>query len=208
MIGILGGTFDPVHHGHLRVATEIRELFGLDQLRLLPCGRPAHRDEPEASAEQRVELLNLAVQDDDWLSVDCREMRRSGPSYMIDTLISLRRETAGTPLLLALGTDAFMKIRSWHRWDELADYTHLAVVARPGFEIGEQASGLDPAGFELTRDPAAIRRSAAGKLIFFHCVQLDISSSDIRWRINQGRSPRYLLPDRVLRCIEQKALYR
>ncbi|PPD32864.1 MAG: nicotinic acid mononucleotide adenylyltransferase, partial [Methylomonas sp.] len=128
MIGIFGGTFDPVHYGHLRSALEVKELFGLDEVRLIPCYQPPHRDQPKASATMRLQMLQQAINHEPGLVVDSRELNRAGPSYMVDTLKSLREEFSEQTLLLFIGSDAFENLTSWHRWQQLFDYAHLVVL--------------------------------------------------------------------------------
>jgi len=158
-IGILGGTFDPVHIGHLRGALEVAEMFGLDELRLIPNARPPHRDTPNCSAQDRLAMVRLAVQDLPPLCVDARELERDKPSYTIDTLMSLRAELAADDqLLLVVGWDAFCGLPTWHRWEELLDYCHILVLQRPdaGSEAPQELRDLLAARSVPTR-----RRSAA-----------------------------------------------
>lgn len=133
MIGIYGGTFNPIHYGHLRTAIEVREIFGLDELRLLPCAQPAHRATPEVSSEQRLQMLQLAISEAPELQIDTRELERAGISYMVDTLAAIRAEVRQVPIMLFIGMDAFNGLTSWHRWQELFDYAHIVVMTRPKF---------------------------------------------------------------------------
>jgi nicotinate-nucleotide adenylyltransferase len=133
MIGVYGGTFNPVHYGHLRTALEVKELFELEQLRLIPCRVPPHRDEPEVPAHIRLQMLEAAVSGTPGFSVDRRELDRAGPSYMVDTLHSLRSEIGNMPLLLFIGADAFGGLERWHQWQRLFDYAHIVVMTRPGY---------------------------------------------------------------------------
>lgn len=139
MIGLLGGTFDPIHFGHLRPALELYETLDLEQLRIIPCGTPPHRDPPCANGEQRLAMLRLALAGQPGLVIDPRELQRPGPSYMVDTLISLREELGDVPLALIIGMDAFHGLERWHRWRELVDLCHLIVIHRPGWQ--EPAEG-------------------------------------------------------------------
>ncbi len=137
MIGVYGGTFNPVHYGHLRTALEVKELFGLQRLHLIPCRLPAHRGQPEADAEIRMQMLAAAVADTPGFFADRRELERDGPSYMVDTLAALRSELADdTPLLLFIGADAFAGLERWHRWQRLFELAHVVVMTRPGFLHG------------------------------------------------------------------------
>lgn len=208
MIGILGGTFDPVHFAHLRCGVELYQGLSLDELRFIPCYRPPHRDEPCASPEQRLEMLRIAVQDQPGFVVDERELRRGGASYMVDTLASLRDEHRDTPLCLLLGLDAFVYLNSWHRWEDLTGLAHLAVMERPGFTGKPAPEVAELLQRCLVRDPAALRDEKAGRIIRWPVTQLEISATRIREMLAAGRSPRYLLPDGVVEYIRNTNLYR
>lgn len=210
-VGVFGGTFDPVHIGHLRPALELLESLDLAEVRLIPCRIPPHRAAPVAGPEQRLAMLELAVGDQPGLVVDRRELARPGPSYMVDTLSSLRAELGDTPLCLLLGLDAFLGLAGWHRWRELPELAHIVVTHRPGWSL-EGAVGanevlellhrrrLDRAG-DLALQPA-------GGVWLQPVTQLDISASVIRKLVEEGRSPRYLLPDAVWHFIRREGLYR
>ncbi|MEE9397203.1 MAG: nicotinate-nucleotide adenylyltransferase [Methylococcales bacterium] len=207
MIGIYGGTFDPVHFGHLRTALDVQENLGLDEVRLIPCHIPPHRSKPGATAKQRMAMLQLAIENQPGLIVDSREIERSGPSYMVDTLKSLRNEVGEIPLCLIVGADAFLGLANWHRWRDLFQYAHVIVMHRPGFTPSPEG---DLAAFTNARcvsTEAKLRQVSAGKVLFQKVTQLEISASSIRTRIKQGKSPRYLLPDTVWREICKKGLY-
>ncbi len=206
-IGLLGGTFDPVHFGHLRLALEIRQTLNLDDMRLLPCGQPPHRDRPGASARQRLAMLKLALADCRELTLDAREMQREGPSYTLDTLMELRRELGDqVSLVLAMGVDAFAGLHRWHRWQELLNHSHILVLERPGWAL--PATG--PAA-ELLRQrratPAALEVDAGGSIVLQSLRLLPISASDIRRQLAQGQSPQFLLPEPVRQYIGRHGLY-
>lgn len=207
-IGILGGTFDPVHFGHLRAALELQESLGLAEVRLLPCGQPPHRDPPRAAAADRLAMLELAVAGQPGLRVDRRELERSGPSYMVDTLASLRAELGATSLCLLLGSDAFLGLPQWHRWRELLQLAHLVVLHRPGWALQSVAAPLAEvlAAHRITSS-ADLMRQPAGGLLLQPVTPLDISATAIRAQIAAGRSPRYLLPDAVWDYIRRRDLY-
>ena len=137
MIGIFGGTFDPIHYGHLRSALEVKEIFGLTEVRLIPSAQPPHREQPAATALMRLQMLELAVKNQPGLIIDTRELNRSGVSYMVDTLKSLRKEFKDEPLLLFIGSDAFNNLKTWYQWQHLFDFAHIVVMTRPGFEYTE-----------------------------------------------------------------------
>ena len=209
MIGVYGGTFDPIHYGHLRTALEVKEAVSLDELRFIPSREPPHRDAPEASPEQRLEMLRAALQDaEPGFCIDTRELERPGPSYMVDTLASIRQEIRAAPLCLIVGLDAFAGLDRWHRWRELLDLAHLLVMQRPGYspELPDPLQAMLPERVVNTAD--ALRESPAGRIHFITLTLLDISATRIRSAVAQGLSPRYLTPDPVLHLIHSLNLYR
>ena len=208
LIGVLGGTFDPIHFGHLRPALEILQALELAEIRFVPCRIPAHRATPSITAEQRLALVRLATVGQPGFVADDRELRRAGPSYMVDTLTSLRAEVGGTPLCLILGTDAFRELPTWWRWRELSELAHIVVMQRPGM-----APSFPPPldAFVTPRvvcDALALRRQSVGGILFQSVTQLDISATRIRALLARGQSPRYLLPEAVLADIHDRGLYR
>lgn len=204
MIGIFGGTFDPVHYGHLRSALEVKELFGLDEVRLIPCYQPPHRDQPKASSIMRLQMLQQAINHEQGLIVDSRELDRAGPSYMVDTLKSLREEFSEQTLLLFIGSDAFENLTRWHRWQQLFAYAHLVVLTRPGYAIKSLDSFFN---LRLANAKTELSKTPAGSIFFQPVTQLDISATAIRNMIALKQSPRFLLPDAVIEYIQQQQLY-
>lgn len=210
MIGILGGTFDPIHLGHLRTARDILEHLGLEQVRFIPCGIPPHRPHPRATAAQRLAMVRAAIATEPGFVADDREIRREGPSYMIDTLASLRAELGQTQSMgLILGLDAFQSLEAWHRWQELIELAHLIVMTRPGYSDKDITS---PALQKLlqehrTADREDCNKFVAGRVIFCNVVELDISSTLIREKIKAKQDVSTLLPDSVLELIEQQHIY-
>lgn len=206
-IGLLGGTFDPVHHGHLRPAIELLECLGLAEMRLVPGYVPPHRRSPQAAPEQRLRLLQCAVAGVPGLVVDARELRRGGYSYTIDTLHELRAEIGQRPLCFALGSDAFLGLPGWYRWRDLPLLTHLVVMQRPGhaLRLGEELSDWTAA--RQVADPLALHGCSSGLVLFQETTALDISASSIRRLLAQGRSARYLMPDPVWECIANGGIY-
>lgn len=209
MIGVFGGTFDPVHHGHLRPALELLESLQLQEVRMIPCAVPPHRDSPIASEQTRLAMLQLAVVDEPRLVVDEREIRRGGSSYMVDTLRSLRDEKGDVPLCLLLGTDAFLGLPNWHEWRELLTLAHIVVAHRPGWqmeksEMGELSGLLDN---REVSSVSALSAKPAGHILLQQVTPLAISATGIRRMINEGKSARFLMPDRVWDYIRTNKLY-
>ena len=207
-VGILGGTFNPVHYGHLRSALELVERLQLQQLRLMPCAVPPHREAPTCSAAHRVAMVELAVAGEPRLACDARELQRSGKSYTIDSLVEMRSELAADcSLCLVMGCDAVLGITQWHRWQELLDWAHIVVIARPGWDLPH--TGVVAKWLENHRLDAAeaLRLRPAGGIIIEELRPLAISSTEIRELLGAGKSARYLLPEPVLDYIQTYKLY-
>ncbi len=209
MIGVFGGTFDPIHFGHLRTALDVYEALGLRELRFVPLNVAVHRAQPVASPEQRLEMVRVAVAQQPGFVVDERELRRQGRSYTVDTLRGLRRELGDTqPLCLLIGADAFNGFPDWHRPGEILGLAHLVVMQRPG----TAARYADEARVELQRRRAMrvsqLRSAPAGRIWLQGVTQLAISSTEIRRMLAAGRSPRFLLPDAVLDLVGRAVCYR
>jgi nicotinate-nucleotide adenylyltransferase len=205
MIGIYGGTFNPVHYGHLRTALEVKEQLALREMRLIPCRLPVHRTEPVVSADLRLAMLELAVAHTPGLCVDDRELLRSGPSFMVDTLQSIRSEQGDTPLLLVLGADAFANLESWHNWQQLLTYAHIVVMTRPGFDTVPKLHPLLQS--RLIENAQLLKQQAAGWLFFQRVSLLEISASQIRHMLTTHSSAQFLLPDNVLAFIQAHQLF-
>jgi len=204
MLGIYGGTFNPVHYGHLRTALEVGEAFALETVALVPCHLPPHRDAPDVSSEQRLRMLEIAIADTPGLTVDRRELDRGGPSYMVDTLASLRVEHPEVALLLFIGADAFAGLERWHRWQALFDHAHLVVMTRPGHPVPAMPPWLAQ---RHVGHRQALNEQGSGLLYFQAVTALDISATAIRGLIAAGRNPKFLLPDGVIDFIRQHHLY-
>jgi nicotinate-nucleotide adenylyltransferase len=206
-VGILGGTFDPIHFGHLRPALEALEELHLAEVRLTPCRQPVHRGQPTATPEQRLAMLTLAIDNQSGLIADQRELIRNGPSYMVDTLRSMRDEMGDTPVCLLLGTDAFDDLIHWRCWQEIPELAHLVILRRPG------APSLRPAALEVLIEQRqlpgieGLTARPAGGIWLQPITQLDISATHIRQLLATGNSPRYLLPEPVLAFIRRHRLY-
>ncbi len=206
LVGVFGGTFDPIHHGHLRMALEAKQALGLDELRLMPAASPPHRP-CVLAAKQRLALLELAVASCSSLMVDARELEREGPSYTVDTLLSLRDELgAGTNLVLLMGADAFAGLTSWHRWQQIPTLAHVVVMQRP---VGLPEPLAEPLREWLAKAYVLedIQNQSAGCVMTISLSQLDISATSIRTQIQNGQSPQFLLPQPVLDLIVEKGWY-
>jgi len=195
MIGILGGTFDPVHFGHLRPALEVMQAIGLQQVRFLPNRIPPHRETPWLNVEYRLELLKTAIEDQPGFVLDQRELQRAGQSYMVDTLESLRIEFPVQSICLILGMDAFLGLKQWYQWQHVLQLCHLVVTTRPGFELDRGFMQGLPA--TLADTASELSEIAAGRILLQSVTQLDITASGIRAMLAKGLSVRYLLPDGV-----------
>ncbi|HHJ80383.1 MAG TPA: nicotinate-nucleotide adenylyltransferase [Candidatus Tenderia electrophaga] len=209
MIGVFGGTFDPVHFGHLRPLLEVQQALGLAEVRLIPCYIPPHRGVPGASAEQRLAMLQLAAADTPGFVVDQRELQRGGPSYMIDTLQSLRDELgAEQALCLILGLDAFVALDGWHQWSRLIELAHIVVMQRPGGVLPNTGAVAELVDQTLALDVAELQQQPAGRVYFQSVTQLDISATAIREQLSHDQDIRFLMPDSVRHYIETHGLYK
>ncbi|HEY6483205.1 MAG TPA: nicotinate-nucleotide adenylyltransferase [Steroidobacteraceae bacterium] len=206
-IGLFGGTFDPIHYGHLRTAFELWQELHLSEVRFLPTGSPPHREAPYVSAELRLQMVQAAVAEEPAFVVDDREVRRTGVSYSVDTLTELRQEFPGRSLCLLLGMDAFLGLPNWHRWRELFDLAHVIVAHRPGWK----APTMGPLGeMMVDHGTGTIRdlHEKPGGHVYVHAVtQLEISSTELRQLIISGRDPRYLVPEEVRQIIRRTRCY-
>lgn len=212
-IGLFGGTFDPIHFAHLRLAEEVSDAFALEQVRFIPAAVPPHRKEPRASPAHRLAMTRIATQGNPRFVVDGRELKRAGASYTFDTLSEVRSESGNRPLCLLMGADAFVALMTWHRWNELFDLAHFVVARRPGYPLQRVASSLPgPLRAQYLRrhaaDPAALQASPAGNIFTHELTALDVSASELRTLIKHHASLRYLLPDSVIAYIEEHKLYK
>lgn len=211
-IGILGGTFDPIHYGHLRLAEEMLELAELQQIRFIPAGTPPHRESPMVAAQHRSRMVQLAIMDRPAFVLDDREIHRTSPCYTVDTLRELRKELGMVqPLCLLMGGDAFLQLDTWHKWEQLFELAHIVVGSRPGYAL-EKRIGTAPSAIrrhyqqrlcaagDLTKNPK-------GGVVDLSIPELEISATLIRSRVAQHRSIRYLLPNTVADYIHQHHLY-
>lgn len=206
-LGIFGGTFDPIHCGHLRAGFELLQLLELAELRWMPSGTPAHRDTPLADAELRLRMVRAAVADQAGFTVDDREVRRGGKSYTVLTLEELRSELGEQPLCLILGMDAFVGLPGWHRWREILTLCHIIVAHRPGWQAptsGELALLLEQ---RRVTEIHALHDLSAGALYIHPVTQLEISSTALRETLITGGDPCYLVPEPVRQIIRETGCY-
>lgn len=206
-VGLLGGTFDPIHFGHLRMAIEIFQAFSLNEVKLIPCYRPVHRSQPVAPVKDRFNMVKLAVKTEPALTVSDVEIKQQSPSYTIKTITTLRQQLPTTPLCFILGIDAFLGFSSWQQWQDILRQCHLIVAHRPQYRLPEQGMTADIVAEYSQTDFTAIHQVLGGYLFFYPITPLEISATDIRQQIVEGRNPRYLLPNSVLDYIQQRHIY-
>ena len=195
-IGMFGGTFDPIHYGHLRTALELQTRLDLSQIRFIPCNRPPTAKAPLLRARDRLTMVAAAIESEPAFAVDDREIERGGVSYSVDTLESLRAELPRTPIAMIMGMDAFLSLPTWHRWEEILELAHILVAHRPGWQA--PSSGVLARILADRATQAADLHEQTRGLIYVEAVtQLEISSSDLRRSISLGIDPKYLVPPNV-----------
>ncbi len=204
-IGVLGGTFDPVHNGHLQIARFVRDRLDCHPILLIVSARPPLRRRPVADAAHRFAMVGLAAADQPGLVADDMELERRGPSYTVWTLRAIRARVGDRPIYLIVGADAFLGLASWYHWPELLTLAHLVVLPRPGWVVPKS---LHPATSWVQRDPAAVRDRAAGRVVLCEAPPMDISASRIRERIGQGADVSGQMPAAVWNYICRHGLYR
>jgi nicotinate-nucleotide adenylyltransferase len=201
-IGILGGTFDPVHNGHIELANYVLAKLNLKEVRFIPCYQPAHRDQPIASVKQRVHMLELALKNKPNLISDEREIKRKGMSYMIDTLQSLRQDFPNSPLCLIMGYDAYAKLNTWHRWQEILDYAHIIVINRTAYKM----TPFLPEN--QTINPKDLYSNLNGKIYQLQMPPINISATKIRKKLTENKKLNGALPSSVSIYIIKNNLYK
>ncbi len=203
-IGVNGGTFDPIHYGHLRPALEVYQQLGLDHVRFVPCYKPVHREQPQANGKLRCEMIAAAIRYQDAFELDTFEMEQPGPSYMVHTLLALKQHFQQDSLVLMMGTDAFAKFHTWHDWERILDLANIAVMHRPGEPVPvESESGVIYQAHHVDQ-----LTKQNGQIVDVAVTQLDISSTNIKEHLQRGDSVEYLLPPSVTNFIEQQGLYK
>jgi nicotinate-nucleotide adenylyltransferase len=209
LVGIFGGSFDPIHHGHLRTLVELEEALGFDQLRLMPAHQSPHKGQPGASNQQRLKMLELAVAGHDHWLIDQRELQRGGASYTVDSLRELRDELpASANLCLIMGTDAFAAFDRWQQWQQILELAHLVVVSRPDEQLPATGNIADLLGRAVVESAEQLREQKAGLVLLQTLTPMAVSATDIRQRVTRHQSIRYLLPDAVWQMIMEQQLYR
>jgi nicotinate-nucleotide adenylyltransferase len=206
-IGIFGGTFDPIHYGHLRTALELKVLLDLAAVHFVPCANPPHRTMPMTDGRLRLRMVEAAIRGEAGFVADDRELARAGVSYTIDTLQSFRAELGGRSLCLLLGMDAFLGLPEWHRWQELTTLAHIVVAHRPGWRAlttGVLGELLEERG---AKNVAEIATLPAGRIHVQPVTQLEISSTDLRDSLRARRDPQFLVPDSVREIILDTECY-
>lgn len=210
-VGIIGGTFNPIHIAHLRIAEEVRDRLGLDRVIFIPAARPPHKEPDDyLSFDHRLAMVELAIEDHPAFSASSLEEELGGTSYSVHTLTELRSLYPGDELYFIIGSDSFRDIASWYRYTEIFTLCNLAVVERPGAVIAELTAPLPVAmAGEFCYDPDALRliHRSGFSVYYLAGIPLAISSSDIRGLARSGRSLRYLVPRKVAGYIEEKRIY-
>ena len=210
LVGILGGTFNPIHLGHLRMAQELADALNLSEVRFIPAANPPHKNMPTVSAKHRAAMVQLAIAGNPIFTLDTCELERMGVSYTIDTLISLREELgADAALCLIMGSDAFVHLNTWARWHELLIYCHIILVQRPN--TSQQPKLPNELAMLLqdhyTEDLEDLFNKTAGYIHMQAITPLDISSTKIREALKKGTSTNYLIPESVITYIVTHKLY-
>jgi len=206
-LGIFGGTFDPIHFGHLRTAFELLQALRLAEVRFVPAGRPPHRGAPLCNGAHRLAMVRAAIADQPGFAVDDREIRRDGPSYTVTTLRELRAEAPARPLCLLMGMDAYLGLTQWHDWRDLLELAHVVVAHRPGWSAPRDGTLGELFAARGTQRVEDLHESLAGGIHVRPVTQLEIASTDLRQLVVAGGDPRYLVPDAVRAIIHDTGCY-
>ena len=203
LVGINGGTFDPIHFGHLRAALEVEYKLGLNEVRFIPCYQPVHKNRAMVSAEQRCQMVALAIEDQASFTLDKIEVERGGPSYMVDTLTHFKQQQPKATLVLMMGTDAFSRFHTWRNWQKILTLANIAVMHRPGEHLvnDSQPSKL------LKAHQVSTFTQSSNQIAEVLITQLDLSSTAVRSHLQHNRPVDYLLPPQVINYIKTHRLY-
>lgn len=204
---IFGGSFDPVHVGHINVIEKLRENCFDWPIRLLPCAVPALKDATNANFQQRVDMLRIATEHIDNIIIDERENTRTGKSYTLDSLQGLTKEKCSTRFVLVIGADTFKYMKQWHQWQQLKDYCHLLLVNRPGSSIDNLDSRMQQLGFDCTKNVQKLELLPSGHYYCLNIEEKDISSTSIRSNLHRGLSVKQLIPSKVIDYIKKNLIY-
>ncbi len=206
-VGLLGGTFDPIHYGHLRTALELRERLRLDHVRFIPCNDPPTSKQPLLDARTRLRIVRAAIESEPDFVADDREIARGGVSYTVDTLKSLRADFADTPLALIMGMDAFLSLPGWRDWRSLVEFAHVVVAHRPGWSAPADGVLGELLAERATDSSDALHAEPAGRVYVAEVTQLEISSTALRTSISEGIDPKYLVPPAVRSIVLELECY-
>ncbi len=214
MIGVFGGSFDPPHFGHIKSALALLEFFPFEQIRFIPCQLSPHKNKVHASAEHRLNMMNLVCKGIEEFKVDDRELNRPPPSYTIDTLVEIREELGEKQsLVLIMGLDAFQSFCKWHRYEEILSYSHILLLHRPGYQFSHMQENPDLACEKeildsyLGEDLTSLHKTPNGKIVISELEEVDTSSTQIREMIAAGEQPRYVIPGVIWNYIKRNKLY-
>jgi len=199
MIGIYGGSFDPIHLGHLQTATSIKNELNIDRLFMLPCFEPVHKNSLNYTSKQRLQMLDLAIKEFDNLEIDTREILRGGSSFMIDTLLDLKDSFKNDSICLIIGMDSFIKFKTWKNWDKFSQLIHLVVLPRNG----DQPVSKTLTTFEVVKNIDKLKSNSSGHLYFSNSQMIDISSSVIRGKIAANQNLDNLLPISIINFLKK-----
>ncbi len=207
-IALFGGTFDPIHKGHIQTALEIQRAYQLAEVRFIPCWQPVHRPLPFATPEQRLAMLACAIQNMPTFTIEECEIQRHGPSYTIETLELLRQKLPQTPLCFILGLDAWRGFAEWHRYEDILRLAHLIIAMRPSYSLPQSGKTKELLQQYQTQDVSALHVSLGGSIVVHALSERDISATAIRKQIAEGKNPGDLLPNGVYDYIVKQQLYR
>ena len=206
-IGIFGGTFDPIHNGHLRIALEALEELSLSAVHFIPCGQSPLRSEPAATNDIRLKMVKAAVEAEPRFIMDTREIKRGGPSYTYDTLTTLRDGHKENSICLILGMDSFISLPRWYRWEELIDLAHIVIAHRPGWKAPTEGPLGDFVQEHLAESSQDVVTKREGSLFVLPVTQLEISATKLRSSIRLGLDPKFLVPKSVRAIIKETECY-